>query len=96
MDLAFDGMHGHTRSKSRTQSVFKFFMCSDDFTTSKILFIAVNASFRWLINVSRVYFVKVSLLLFGQQGSGHSSDICFLSAGGTCKFYANVGGKRPI
>jgi hypothetical protein len=31
----------------------------------------VNASLRWLNNVSGVYLVQVSLLLIGQQGLGH-------------------------
>ncbi len=35
------------------------------------LFLAVNALLRWLNNVSCVYSVQVSLILFGQQGLGH-------------------------
>jgi hypothetical protein len=38
---------------------------------SKILFLTVNASLRWLDNVSGVCLVHVSLLLIGQQGLGH-------------------------
>jgi hypothetical protein len=37
----------------------------------KGVFLAVNASLRWLNNVSGVYFVQVSLLLIGQQGLRH-------------------------
>jgi hypothetical protein len=39
-----------------------------------------------------VYLVQVSLLLIGQQGFGH----VFPLAGGSRKFYANAGGKRPM
>jgi hypothetical protein len=35
---------------------------------SKSVFLAVNASLRWLNNVVGMYLVKVSLLLIGQQG----------------------------
>ncbi len=41
------------------------------FYNAIILFLAVNARFRWLNNVSGVYLVQVSLLLIGQQGLGH-------------------------
>jgi hypothetical protein len=46
---------------------YKLFRCSN----AKSLFLVVNASLRWLNNVSGVYFVQVSLLLIGQQGLGH-------------------------
>ncbi len=35
------------------------------------VFLAVNASLRWLNNFSGVYFIQVSLLLIGLQGLGH-------------------------
>ncbi len=37
---------------------------------SKSVFLVVNASLRWLNNVSGVHLVQVSLLLVGQQGLG--------------------------
>jgi hypothetical protein len=37
---------------------------------SKSVFLAVNASLRWLNNVVGVYLVQVSLLLIDQQGFG--------------------------
>jgi hypothetical protein len=37
----------------------------------KSMYLAVNASLHWLINVSGVYLVQVSLLLIGQRGLGH-------------------------
>jgi hypothetical protein len=48
-----------------------FFRYSKDFMCIKSVFLAVNASLRWLNNVSGVYLVQVSLLLIGQQGLGH-------------------------
>ncbi len=45
----------------------KIFRCSK----SKSLFFAVNASLRWLNNVSDVYLGQVSLLLINQQGLRH-------------------------
>jgi hypothetical protein len=58
--------------------------------THESVILAVNASLRWLNNVSGVYLVQVSLLLIGQQGLGHFFSIgpCFPLAGGLCKFYA--------
>jgi hypothetical protein len=38
---------------------------------AKSMYLAVNASLHWLINVSGVYLVQVSLLLIGQRGLGH-------------------------
>ncbi len=38
------------------------------FCNAKSVFLAVNASLRWLNNVSGVYLEQVSLLLIGQQG----------------------------
>jgi len=35
------------------------------------VFLTVNASLRWLNNVSGVYIVHVYLLFIGQQGLGH-------------------------
>jgi hypothetical protein len=43
--------------------------CSNDFITQKVI-LAVNASLRWLNNVSGMYLVQVSLFLIGQQGLG--------------------------
>jgi hypothetical protein len=40
------------------------------FDNAKSVFLAVNASLRWL-NVVGVYKVQVSLLLIGQQGLGN-------------------------
>jgi hypothetical protein len=37
----------------------------------KKVFLVVNASFRWLNNVSGVNLVKLSVILIGQQGLGH-------------------------
>jgi hypothetical protein len=53
-----------------TRQVFKFF---DDpmFFNAKSVFLAVNASLRWLSNVTGVYLVQVSLLKIGQQGLGN-------------------------
>jgi hypothetical protein len=64
----------------------------------KSLFLAVNASLRWLNNVNGVYLVQVSLVLINQQGFFISSGIgpCFQLAGGLCKLYANTGGKLQI
>jgi hypothetical protein len=38
---------------------------------AKSVFIVVNASLRWLNNVSGAYLVQVSLLLIGQGDLGH-------------------------
>jgi hypothetical protein len=46
------------------QPVKKIFSCSKIFYIAKSLFLAVNASLRWLNSVVGVYF-------FGQQGLGH-------------------------
>ena len=43
----------------------------DGFYNPKSVFLAVNASLRWLNNVSGVYLVQVSMLLIGQRGLGH-------------------------
>jgi hypothetical protein len=58
----------------------------------------VNASLRWLNNVSGVCLVQVFFLPIGQQGFGTFLQIgpCFLLAGGLCKLYVNAGGKQPM
>jgi hypothetical protein len=66
---------------------------------AKSVYLAVNVSLRWLINVSGVYLVQVPLLLIGQRkvwdiSSGISP--CFPLAGGLCKVYTNARGKRSI
>ncbi len=38
---------------------------------AKCVFLAINASLRWLNNVSGMNLIQVSLLLIGQQGLGH-------------------------
>jgi hypothetical protein len=65
---------------------------------AKSVFLAVNASLRWLNNVSGFYLNQFSLLFIGQLGRDISSGIgpCFPLAEELCKFYANAGGKRPI
>ncbi len=45
----------------------------------------VNASFRWINNVSGVYLVQVFWLLIGQQGLRHYRYR---------PFFTNTGGKR--
>jgi hypothetical protein len=58
MDLAFDDMHGHWSviglNWGRGQFL-NFFRGSKDFMCIKSVFLAVNASLRWLNNVSGVY-----------------------------------------
>ena len=55
-----------------TGPVFKFFRCSNDFTTQKVCFSRSMQSLRWLsFNVSCVYIVRVSLRLIGQQDLGY-------------------------
>jgi hypothetical protein len=44
------------------------------------MFLTVNASLRWLNNVTGVYLVQVSLLLIGQQGLGHFFRILVLAS----------------
>jgi hypothetical protein len=41
------------------------------FYSAKRIFLVVNASLRWLNNVSGMYLVQISLLLIGQQGLGN-------------------------
>jgi hypothetical protein len=41
------------------------------FYNAKSVFLAVNASLRWLNNGGDVYLIQVSLLLIGQKGLGH-------------------------
>jgi hypothetical protein len=63
------------------------------------VFLAVNASLRWLSNVSGVYLVQVSssfLLVSGVWDIFSGIGPCFPLAGGLCKFYAKDRGKRPI
>jgi hypothetical protein len=49
-----------SRPKQSTRPVFKFY-------NAKSVFLPVNASLRWLNNVSGVYLTQVSLLLIVQQ-----------------------------
>jgi hypothetical protein len=49
-------------------AVWNFFYVFQWFHNAKSVFLAVNASLRWLDNVSGVYLVQVSLFLIGQQG----------------------------
>jgi hypothetical protein len=49
---------------------FKQFFGAQINYNAKTVFLVVNASLRWLVNVSGVYFIQVSLLLIGQQGLG--------------------------
>jgi hypothetical protein len=60
-----------SRPKYRKEPFFIFFRCSNDFIMQKSVFLTVNASLRWLNNVSGVYLVQVSCLLMGQRGLGH-------------------------
>ncbi len=65
----------------------------------KSVFLAVNASLRWLNKVSCLCIVHVSLLLIVQRGFRRFLQVLALAsllAGGLCKFYANSGGKRLI
>jgi hypothetical protein len=65
---------------------------------SKSVFLAVNASLRWLNNVVGVYLVQVffCFLLVSRVWDILSGiDACFPLAEGLCKFYANGGGKQP-
>ncbi len=75
---------------NRGRTVFLIFLLLHWFYNAKSVFLAVNASLRWLNNFSGVYLVQIFLLLIGPQGP------CFPLAGVLCKFYANAGGKRPI
>ncbi len=52
---------------------FIYFLGAPMILLFKSVFLAVNASFRWLNNVNGVYMylVQVSLLLIVQQGLGH-------------------------
>jgi hypothetical protein len=59
MDLAFEDIW----------SVLNFYVLQR-FYNAKRVYLAVNASSRWLNNVRGVYLVQVSLLLIGQQGLG--------------------------
>jgi hypothetical protein len=59
--------------------------------SAKSVFLAVNVSLRWFINVGGVYLVRVSLILIGpQQGLGHffRCHPCIPLAKGLCEFYA--------
>jgi hypothetical protein len=53
----------------------------------------VNASFRWLNNVSGV---QGFLASYWSAGFEPGIGPCFPLAGGLCIFYANAVGKRPI
>jgi hypothetical protein len=68
------------------------------FYNAKSVFITVNASLRWLNNVTGVYLVQASLLLIGQQGFERffKYQLSLPIGWSICKFYANAGGKRPI
>ncbi len=65
MDFPLDDMHDSS-ALNRGRSQFLIFF------SAKSVFLAVNASLRWLINVCSVYLVQVSLLLIGQQYLGGS------------------------
>jgi hypothetical protein len=62
------------------------------FHNAKSAFLRVNASLRWLENVSNVYGF---LLVCGVWDISSSIDPFFPLAGGLCKFYTNARGK-PI
>ncbi len=69
------------------------------FITQEVyVFLAVNASLRWVNNVNGVYIVQVSLLLIGQQCLEHFFRYRPLLpiGGGLCKLYAKAGGKWQI
>jgi hypothetical protein len=73
---------------------YKLFRCSN----AKSVFLVVNASLRWLNNVSGAYFVQVSLLLIGQQVLGHFFRYQpLLSIGWVIvQILRHAGGKRLI
>jgi hypothetical protein len=62
---------------------------------AKSVILAVHASLRWLNNVSESRFPSFLLVCWVWDISS-SIGPCFPLTGGLCKFYANVGGKRPI
>jgi hypothetical protein len=71
------------------------------FYNAKIVFLAVNASLRWLNNVTVVacrYLIQVSLLLIGQQGYADFFRYRPLLRIGwrILQFYAKARGKRLI
>jgi hypothetical protein len=55
--------------------VFKFFRGSNDFIVHKNLFIAINASLRWLNPLSYGLFCAVHLMAKGPVGSPYEEDI---------------------
>ena len=85
MDLAFEDIW----------SVLNFYVLQR-FYNAKRVYLAVNASSRWLNNVRGVYLVQVSLLLIGQQGLGHFFRYRHLFPIGcrTVKLHANA--RRKI
>jgi hypothetical protein len=51
--------------------IFIYFIAAQMFYNATSVFLAVNASLRWLNNVFGVYLLQVSLLLIGQQVLGN-------------------------
>jgi hypothetical protein len=78
--------------------VIKIFRCSNEFMTQKSVILAVNASLRWLNNVSSMYLTHVSCFLLVSRIWQVSSGIgpCFPLACGLCKFKASTGEKQQI
>ncbi len=68
------GFWGHAwpvLGQNRGRGQFLNFFGAQIIHNAKTVFLVVNANFHWLINVSGVYLIQVSLLLIGQQGLGY-------------------------
>jgi hypothetical protein len=72
------------------------------FYNAKSVFLAVNAILRWPNNISGAVYLQLSLGFRAFLLASRVWDIfsgigpCFPLGGGLCKFFANVGEKRPI